>query len=170
MTDVSLHVDDAGIRQLIDALPQTIFKAQRSAIQTTTTWAKREEINRMAIKTGIPSSVFRRFRVSSVLSQERGKVYLGVKGLKATYAGKLSQDESGADAGAYHFPGAFISTMRSGHAGIFKRKAAQRLPIAEQYVQINYGIEVRSAVAREAQIELKKRFAEKVMELNPGIE
>jgi hypothetical protein len=33
--------------------------------------------------------------------------------------------------GAGQYPGAFIATMRSGHTGVFKRRASGRLPISE---------------------------------------
>lgn len=166
---VTVTLDKAEVQRVIDALPQTIFKAQRSAISTTTTWAKKELQSRMIGKTGMPAKVFRQFRVKSRRDREKGVVWLGVKQVKAAYAGKMSQDVGGAFAGAYYFEGGFVAKMKSGHESIFKRLGKSRLPIAEQTVNIDIGLEVAEDVAIAAQAELRNRFAAKVRELTPQI-
>ncbi len=48
-----------------------------------------------------------------------------------------SQDSSGVNyktgKGRNHIPHAFVSTMKTGHKGVFKRKGSARLPIQELY-------------------------------------
>ena len=166
---INVTLDQAEVQRVIDALPATIFKAQRSAIGTTTTWAKKELQNRMIGKTGIAAKVFRSFRVKSRRNRETGVVWLGIKDVKASYVGKMSQDPAGAFAGQYFFEGGFVAKMRSGHTGIFKRSGKSRLPIAEQVVNLNIGTEVAEDVAVAAQVELRNRFAAKMRELNPSI-
>jgi len=170
MSLLNISLVDEGVGRTLDALPKTIFNAQRSAISTTTTWAGKELRNRMQVKTGIPARVFRRFRVKTKRNRETGTVWIGLNKVKASYVGKLSQDAGGAWAGDYYFGGGFVARMKNGHAGIFKRKGQSRLPLAEQTVNLDLGFEVAEEVAREAQIELRNRFADKVRELNPGID
>jgi len=183
MALINVTLIDEGVQKVLDGLPKTIFAAQRSAISTTTTWAGKELRNRMRVRTGIPARVFRRFRVKTKRNRETGTVWIGLNRVKATYLGtessdketgkksyKLVQTKTGARAGKFFFEGGFVAAMNSGHAGIFKRKGQSRLPIVEQYVDIDLGFEVAEEVATQAQIELRNRFAAKVRELNPGID
>lgn len=170
MALINIGLIDDGAQRTLDALPKTIFNAQRSAISTTTTWAGKELRNRMQVKTGIPARVFRQFRVKTKRNRETGMVWIGLNRVKASYVGKLSQDTGGAWAGDYYFAGGFIARMKNGHAGIFKRKSQSRLPLAEQTVNLDLGFEVAEEVAVQAQIELRNRFAAKLRELNPGID
>lgn len=170
MALINVGLIDEGVQRTLDALPKTIFNAQRSAIATTTTWAGKELRNRMQVKTGIPARVFRRFRVKTRRNRETGMVWIGLNAVKASYVGKLSQDTGGAWAGEYYFAGGFVGRMKNGHAGIFKRQGKSRLPIVEQAVDLKPGFEVAEEVAVQAQIELRNRFAAKVRELNPGID
>ena len=166
----NVTLDSAEVQRVIDGLPSLIFRAQRSAIGDTTAWAKKELQNALAIKTGIPDYVFRRFRVKTRRDQERGIVWLGLNEVKAAYVGKLSQDATGAFAGQYYFPGGFIATMNSGHTGIFKRKGTSRLPLVEQAVNLDTGFEVAAEIASLAGPELRRRFVDKVRELNPHLQ
>lgn len=161
---------DDGVRKILDALPQTIFQAQRSAIGRTTTWAKKELQNRMRTKTGLPAKAFRQFRVKAKHVKETGTVWIGLEPIKARYAGKLKQDTGGAWAGQYYFAGGFVARMNSGTSSIYKRKGRKRFPIVEQTVDIKAGFEVAEGVAREAENELRSRFASRLRELNPGIQ
>lgn len=167
---INIILDKAEVQSVIDSLPATIFKAQRSAISTTTTWAKKELQNRMITKTGIPARVFRRFRVKSRRDREKGVVWIGINDVKAAYVGKMSQDIAGSFAGEYFFRGGFVAKMKSGHVGIFKRLGKSRMPLSERFVKLDVGMEVAESVAVEAQIELRNRFATKVRELNPNID
>lgn len=169
---MSTHVtlDTTEAQRVIDALPSLIFRAQRSAIGTTTTWAKKQLQQQMAINTGIPPYVFRRVRVVSKRQKERGIVWMGLNEIKATYAGELQEEPGGASAGDYYFEGGFIASMRSGHIGIFKRTGKNRLKIIEQTVNLNLGFAVAEAVADDTGRELRARFIAKVLELNPHLQ
>ena len=178
----TVTVDTTEVQRIIDALPDTIFRAQRSAIGTTTTWAKKEIQSKLAVKTGISKRVFNRFRVKSKRLRESGVVWMGLNPVKAVYVGPLSQnaddlldglidkDPDGVSAGDYYFEGGFIARMRSGHVGIFKRIGQSRLGIIEQTVDLNLGFEVAEAVAGDTARELRERFMTKVRELNPHLE
>lgn len=154
----------------INALPEHIFRATRSATWQTTDYARREMENRLETKTGIPSHVFRRFRVRTKKREQSGLVWVGANMIKATYLGDLSQDSYGAYAGQYIFKGSFVAKMKSGHAGIFKRKGTSRLPIQELGALVKLPIiQVAQDVAGDAANELRTRFVAKVRELNPHI-
>lgn len=167
-----ISVDDKAVRAVIDALPKNIFNAEKSAVQQTTRWAKKEVQNRLIAKTGIPPRVFRRFRVKSKrLNYNGGLVWVGINQVKASYVGKLKQDITGASAGSYFFQGGFVAKMQSGHVGIFKRRGQARLPLDEQTVRLfDAGMIVSEQVAQEAGEKLKQSFIEKVIELNPHLE
>lgn len=162
----SITIDDAQVQAVINALPSSIFKAEKSSVQQTATFVKNELNSRMATKTGIPGRVFRRFRVKSKNIGDGKVVWLGLNKVKASYVGRLKQDVSGAFAGQYFFAGGFVATMKSGHTGIFKNRGNQ---LDEQYVNINLGFQVASEVSAEAQQKLKQAFIAKVLELNPGL-
>jgi len=170
MISASVSLDDKAVLGVIDALPKTVLRAQRSAVSTTTTWARKRLQSRVIAKTGIPSRVFRRFRIKSKRKRETGVVWFGVNPIKAGYVGKVSQDVGGAFAGDYYFEKGFVASMRSGHRSIFKRKGKSRLPIVEQVVDIQAGVDLAEEVAREAQQQLRERFIAKMRELNPHLE
>lgn len=46
------------------------------------------------------------------------------------------QTRKGVRVGSHTFPDAFVSTMKSGHVGVFARKTNKRLPINEQRVEL----------------------------------
>jgi len=166
----SISLDAKAVQSVVDALPRTIFRAQRSAVSTTTTWAGKQLRDRMFLKTGLPMRVFRKFRVKVKRNRETGVVWFGLNPVKASYVGKLSQEPRGAWAGDYYFPGGFVATLKSGHEGIFKRKGKSRYPLAEQVVNIDAGFTVAEGVAQEASVQLRERFMAKVLELNPHLE
>jgi hypothetical protein len=172
MADIRIRVDDREVQDYLQTHgPRKVHNALRSAIRTTTTWAEKETDRRLAAETEIPLSVFRRFRVKKRIfggsaasafgaggKVESGLVWSGYNPIKARFAGPMSQDDSGATAGAYYFGGAFIARMPNGLAAIFKRAGKKRLPINEQKVNIPQAEAVAEAVASEAQQELLRRF------------
>ena len=167
--DITHTLKDATA--VIDALPRDIFRAQRSAEFDTVRFAKKEAQGRMVERTGIPAHVFRRIkgRVRSKNTEQYGVVWLGLRDVAAAYLGRLEQTPAGAKAGAFFFPGGFVATMKSRHKSIFLRRGPDRLPIDEQNQEISVGHEVMQDVARLAEFELKRRFADKVRQLNPHI-
>ena len=170
MSQINIVLQDSELRAALDALPQTIFKAQRSAIRTTATWTGKELRKRMRDRTGFPAKVFNKFRVKTKRNRETGTVWIGLNKVKASYVGKLSNDTKGAWAGDYYFEGGFIAKMRSGHVGIFKRINSDRSSIVEQSVELPFGFEVAEDVAQAAQEQLHARFLEKIQQFNTGVD
>ncbi len=169
---LNISLDSAEVNKAINALPRDIFRAQRSAEFETVRFATRELRNRAALRTGIPSRVFRRFkggRVKSRNNQQAGIVWFGLNPVKAAYLGKLQQTRSGAKAGAFFFERAFVATMKSGHKSLWRRLGRDRLPLKEMEQDLDIGYEIADDVAALAGIQLRARFAEKVRQLNPHL-
>jgi hypothetical protein len=165
MTNVSHNLGDTIAA--LSGITRDVQRAERSAIGTTTTWAKKQMQSRMIELTNMPGRVFKRFRVSSRTRLQAGTVFLGLNPIKSAYLGKLTQETAGSWAGDYYFEGAFVQKMKSGHTSIFKKKGTA---IEEQTAIIeDVGFPLGARVAREAEHELERRFAAKLMELNPHI-
>ncbi len=162
MINLRIDLDQKELQAFLAIAPRTIFNAQRSAIRTTTTFADKLMKTRMAVTTGLPGSVFKRFRVFTRASDKTGMIFLGFNPVKAAYAGKLSQEPGGAMAGQYYWAGGFVATIRSGHSSIFKRKGTRRLPLVEQVVQLPQAETIAEALADEAGNELQRRYLEKL--------
>lgn len=175
MTDSIVRFDDEALREYLQTHgPRKVQNALRSAIRTTTTWAKKETDRRLAAETAIPVSVFRKFRVKKRIvggsaptafggarAVESGYVWSGYNPIKARFVGKMRQDEGGAYAGTYYFQGAFMATMRSGLTAIFKRRGKKRLPIEEQRVKIPQAETIATSVAEAAREQVLLRFRAK---------
>ncbi len=162
MINLRIDLDQKNLQAFINTAPRTIFNAQRSAISTTTTFANKLLQARLTVATGLPGSIFKKFRMFSRSGRSHGFVFLGFNPVKAGYAGKLTQESGGASAGQYYWAGGFIATMRSGHASIFKRKGGRRLPLAEQVVSLPQAESIAEQVADEAAVELQRRYMEKL--------
>lgn len=76
--------------------------------------------------------------------------------LRANKVGKLVQTKRGARVKHFHFPGAFVATMPSGHKGIFRRQTGSRLPISEITIPIK--LESLRAIEDALSKKLKHRF------------
>lgn len=88
-------------------------------------------------------------------------VIANLYGIKASKLGALRQNARGANVGSHQFPGAFVAKMpKSGHIGIYKRKSLKRLPIQEQYVQLNPDASkiIKDNVENEASQVFRKYF------------
>jgi hypothetical protein len=160
--NLNIDLDQKDLQRFLNAAPRTIFNAQRSAIRTTTTFADKLLKDRMALATGLPGKVFKKFRVVKRSSDSRGVIFLGMNPVKAAFAGKLTQEPGGASAGQYYWAGGFVATMRSGHVSIFKRKGSQRLPLVEQVVELPQAEAIAGQVADETAAELQRRYLEKL--------
>lgn len=177
MADIRIRFDDREAQEfLLTHGPRKVHNALRSAIRTTTAWAEKEFEKRLASETEIPLQVFRKFRVKKKLfggssaaafgnggATESGLVWGGYNPIQARFAGRMSQNEDGAWAGAYYFDRAFIATMRrsSGVRSIFKRRGRARLPIDHQTVAIPQTAAIAETVAADAEQELLRRFRAK---------
>jgi len=64
-------------------------------------------------------------------------VWVGFNPIRASYLGAPRQTREGVKVRGHIFRGAFISTMPSGHRGVFMRRGRDRLPIDEQSVQLS---------------------------------
>ncbi len=74
--------------------------------------------------------------------------------------------------GGKPIPGAFVTTMKSGHTGVFERVGKQRLPIRELYgppapVMLNEP-GVRQQIEEQAVIRLEKRLDHEILRLLGG--
>lgn len=176
---VSLQIDTSQVQGFMDAMPRQIFEANKFAVARATASGHKQLQQEMHGRLKIPKSVWRRWRTARRFRRDTasGVVWLGVNELKAAYAGKLEQNESGSFAGQYYFPGSFIATMKSGHTGIFHRTGVRKKrdgkwwsEIKEDTVNLNLGFEVVDDVARQTQAELGRLFIEKVLELNPYLQ
>lgn len=144
--------------------------AQRSAIGTTTTWARKELSTKLQQQNpAIPKIVFSRYRTLSRVKGARGNqfgsVFGGGRKLLAKYLAQkkpFEQTESGAWAGQFYFDHAFIATMKSGHESIWKRVGTKRLPVAEQFGHIQGLSESARSLVPYIESELLRRFNEKL--------
>lgn len=162
MSTINVTFDNAEVERWLDAAPKRIFSAKNSAIRTTATFARRELQRRVTAATGLPSRVFKVFRIKRRDAIGRSTVWIGANPVEAAYVGKLQQEPSGASAGEFFWEGAFVATLRSGHTSIFKRKGRKRLPIVEQVVDLPMVKAIAKEVADLSQIELQRRFIAKL--------
>lgn len=159
---VSLNADEVAA-QLHDFSQNKVVNALRSAISTTTTWTEHQLEQRMAEHTSIPYLAFKKYRIHKRLLGGQttlpiGRVWEGTLPIKARYVGAMRQDDTGAWAGRYFFPGAFIATLRNEMQGVFKRVSHKALPIEEQAVDLPDVPSIAEGVARDAQQEVVRRF------------
>lgn len=162
MANLSVKLESSELERYLASTPRKIFNAQRSAIRTTTTFADKEMKRRLRVATGLPASVFKVYRIRKRSSDNRGSVWLGMKAVKAKFAGKIRQEDFGASAGRYYWPGGFIVSMHEEHLSIFKRKGEKRLPIVEQVVELPMAEAVGDEVFELTQAELQRRYLEKL--------
>jgi hypothetical protein len=171
--DITHTLKDADA--VLKALPRDIFNAQRSAERDTVRFAKNQTQNRIIERTGVPARVFRRIkgRIRTKNTQKLGVVWLGFNEIAAAYLGRLQQTRTGARAGKFFFEGGFIATMKSGKKSAWYRTGGitntGKPEIKEHTAEINVGYEVMADVAKLAEIELKAKFREHVLRLNPHL-
>lgn len=166
---LSLQVEMSGLDDVLaefNALPEQIAKATKRAQTKARDYAAMRLAHVVAEAYDLPAAKYRTVRVKT---GSGGVVWAGYNPMAAAYMGKLVQEDDGAWAGQYWFPGGFVATMRSGHAGIFKRAAQlthwsagrprkwkPNLPIEEQGVQLTNVPELAAGL----QPEIGERFAE----------
>lgn len=172
MSDLSATLDMSAVSEFTDLMPKHIFNAQRSAIRTTTTFANKEIVKRLAAATGLKAQLFKNHRIYSKTMlagdgtrDEIGKVYDYYDPIKSRYLGAISENESegGARAGSYFFEKTFAAHLGSTYS-VFKRTGHARFPIKEQRMDLPQALPISQAVAAEAQAELQARFIEKLRE------
>jgi hypothetical protein len=129
-----VRIEDAGLFSFVEQFPNAFRNATRSAIGTTTTWAKKQADKRLSEANKTPDKTFKKFRDKKFFNDgyksgksAYGKIWIGYNKVRAkrtadnSFLGKLIQERDGAWAGNYYFPKAFVATFDSGHTAIFKR-------------------------------------------------
>jgi hypothetical protein len=162
MTDFTATIDTTEVDAFNRAMPREIFNATRSAVRTTTTFAEKELEKRMANASKIPLKAFKVHRVLSKSSDESGKIWFGLKPIKARFAGALSEEVDGASAGSYFFRKAFVAKIGNAPENIFKRKGKSRFPVVTQIVELQQATEITADVSVLAEQELLTRFSKKL--------
>lgn len=163
--DFSIQFDGNAVSRFVDELPATIQRAHYKSISEATAWAKKELLSRITLDTGFRARVFTGYRVKSKRNRGAGIVWLGYNEVKTGYVGKLTQQASGASVAGHYFAGGFVATMRSGHAGIWKRLDDGRL--VEQTIEIPGARQLMENVAQETEQVLYDNFASNLRQLNP---
>jgi hypothetical protein len=140
----AIHTLDAthSIKKLTERLnifPDQIATAAMRSINKTAVWVRTTSAKQIAKEKLLKLKLVRnRIKITKATSKNlQARVVANLKGVRAKDIGAMRQKVIGAMAGKHMFPGAFIAQMPvSNHIGIFKRKTASRLPIAEQYLSI----------------------------------
>lgn len=176
MLQVAL-TNEKGVSHVLGVAPVIIDRAQRSAVLRTAHRFEQALKNRIQTDLDIPVSAFVRgkkpllwvkdwTRVKVKRVGSTGLLWIGYNPIKAGYVagatkdswGRLKQEDWGASARSYLFPGGFLARMESGHRGIFKRQGAKRTmekgryqgklrqPLADQVVRIDRVPEIARAL------------------------
>jgi len=111
-----------------NAAPDLLNRAARSAVKAVARKAEREIERQISSETDIPRKLWSVFRVKTAKNMPLGTglVWLGYNPVKASYLGQLKQEDWGARARSYLFPGSFLARLWTGHLGIFRREGARR--------------------------------------------
>lgn len=175
MPFITLDLNDRQFRETLTwlaAKPEQVERAERRAVSKTLKWAGRfvattlSHQNRVPLKAltkgGASGSGKRiRFHLPRGFENE-GSVWIGTQPVKASYVGKVRQLKKGARSGAHFFERAFVASMKSGHAGIFKRLGKSRLPIREQSIKLNQAGNAVKAAQRFIPTRLTKLLAQEI--------
>lgn len=176
-----VSVEDAGLYSFVEQFPNALRNATRSAIGTTTTWAKKQADKRLPAENKTPDKTFKKFRDKKFFNDgyksgksARGKIWIGYNKVRAkkspdnSFLGKLNEELDGASAGDYLFPKAFIVTFKNGHAGIYKRLNVKtrndRWKLEEQSASMVRTLPTIEDMMPEVTNELMNRFDSKVSE------
>lgn len=130
-----------GVQTALLTYPRQARAALRRAVNKTLGWTRTQGTRAITQEHGVPLRVMRgRRRIAlhpATGDDLSGLAWFGLAPLKAVYLGTPRQTRAGVKVGGRFFERAFISTMPSGHLGVFKRRGASRLPIVEQTVSIH---------------------------------
>ena len=161
----------------LSAHPAALKRARRNAISGTVTWAGKEMINTVSASSGLPKKVFRGqkgqwkryFARRPRANDDSGSAWLGTRAIQPLRYGTATPSGDGVSVrlggNSFNFPGGFVATMRSGHTGIFKRKANAKgqkptadrsnkwqwtwLPIQEQFIQVKGVSEAAARIRKQ---------------------
>jgi hypothetical protein len=153
--------------EAIGATESQVRTAAMRAINKTALWVQSKNAREISEKKKIQLKLIRQ-KLKVVKSNRyvlRAFIIANLYGIKASKLGHPKQSAAGASVGKQQFPGAFIAKMpKSEHVGIYKRKTTKRLPIQEQYVQLNPEASqiIRQTIENEASHIFRKYFDHEV--------
>lgn len=153
-----------GVVNTYRSAPEMINRAVNASVTTVTRKAEREIEGDLSKATDIPRKVFSVWRVKRFKRVPRGtgKIWAGYNPIKAAYVGTLKQEDWGASARSYLFPGGFIAKMKSGHVGIYKRDGSNRKSLVEQRVNVPQAPQIAASVEAKVGPWFQDEFAKQV--------
>lgn len=121
-----IHDTKIARQEYFGAKPAQVQRAARLTANQVTNEIHKELGGTIPKRHGTSITGFRRVRAKKTLAKARRKrihgiTWIGRNAIAAAYAGKPKKTKTGAKAGKYHFEGAFVARMKSGHLGIFRR-------------------------------------------------
>lgn len=123
---VSLIIDKeqyGAVLRAFSTFPGEIDKAEIRALNKTALWVKTQAARDSSHAAKVASKVIRRririLRASKRI--QRAKVWFGLNPILARDLGKIRETKKGIRAGRHHFPGAFVTGLRSGYTSVFER-------------------------------------------------
>jgi hypothetical protein len=162
-----IDVDVAGnldkTLEILGATEVQVRTAAMRAINKTALWVRAQSARKIGKQRQIQLKLIRqKLRIIRAnRTALKAFVVANLWGIKASKLGVPKQNATGASVGKHQFPGAFVAKMsRTGHVGIFKRKTSKRLPIREQYVQLEPEASqiIRETVENEASAVFSHHF------------
>ncbi|MBJ7539892.1 hypothetical protein [Marinomonas transparens] len=112
---------EADLALSISQLQKAVSRALKKVARWLETHSKRE----LGVALGVPQRVLeaRYYKTFYMKNDQRSvSLWFGLEPISAQAFGKPVQTDVGVKVGKHHFIGAFMATMKNGHAGIFKRK------------------------------------------------
>ncbi len=182
--NLNISIDDSEIQNALTVeTPRKVRNALRSAVKTTTTWAKKELDTRMAAESDMPIGVFKKHRIFKAtpmgeLGIEEGKVWIGYRRIRAKFAGAIDQGIGYLMAGRYHFPNGFMY-----RDNVFSRRNRQKLRmtkgryvgkqrerIYKEFIALPKTPEITTKVSEQAQAMLIQKFIAKFESNTNGVD
>ena len=165
MFELDFNIDGNFDRAIeaIGATEQQVRTAAMRAINKTALWVQSKSAREISEQRKIQLKLIRQKLKVAKSNRQILKAFVmaNLYGIKASKLGIPRQNASGSSVGNRQFPGAFVAKMpKFGHIGIYKRKTAKRLPIQEQYVQLNPEASeiIRKNIENEASQVFMKNF------------
>lgn len=159
--DITVRSNARDVALLFSDISDSIIdQAKVSAINKSLTIMRTAVRKQVSAETGVPSKrVGKRVHVKKAKKKTPvGRLWFGTYAIKAIELG-AKQLKSGVShqgpGGRVKKPHAFITTMKSGHRGVYQRTTKSRLPIKEETVSVLAS--ARRAVNAEATV-LPKNF------------
>lgn len=143
-----LHIDTneyGAVLRAFKTLPGEVNKAEIRALNKTAAWVKTQAARETSQAAKVAVSVVRN-RIRILRADKRrafAKVWYGLNPIPARLLGRVRSTKTGARAGRYNFPGAFVATMPSGATSVFKRAAGGAradMSAASRYVYERTGV------------------------------